>query len=74
MNEQKILKMGFDKADKYAHDQFVTAVYKKGKLEVELTYEKGKLISTTAYISADELPVDEQKLALLDKVINAKTK
>ena len=74
MTEQKILAMGFDKADEYTHDQFVTAVYKKGKILVDFTYEKGKLISTTAYfdIGVDELPVDEHKLALLDQAINTK--
>lgn len=51
-DEEKIKDLGFTFHKEYSHDQFLTRRYRKGIIEVELSYEFGDLIAqeVTAYI------------------------
>jgi len=71
LTEYSIKFLGFELVKEFAHDQFFTNRYKKGKITVDFTYDGPELISIDATI--DEvvmLPINKKELQSLDKILN----
>lgn len=71
MTEKELKALGFEFVKRYEHNQFATRRFKKGVLEVELTFEKGRLIDFDLTIEeVNCLQVTKQDLKELDSILN----
>jgi hypothetical protein len=66
MKQERIEKLGFELMKKIDHDEFVTATYRNGSLEVELTYGWYGLMSWS--LRADDLSGDQLNEKLLKRI------
>jgi hypothetical protein len=65
MTETDLKDLGFSFLKEYDHDQFHTKVFKKGPLEVDLTFEDGKMINsdfTIEEVFCQSITLDELKI------------
>jgi len=71
MTESDIKEIGFELVKKYEHDQYFTHRYKKGKLEVEFTYENNKLVTRDLTVGEINcLPITKTELQQLNGILN----
>ena len=71
MTEKELKKLGFEFIKRYEHNQYVTRRFKKGVLEVELTFEKGALVDFDLTIEEINcIKVTKQSLKELDNILN----
>lgn len=64
MTENELKGLGFELTQQYEHDQYHTNRYAKGVLEVEFTYEAGKLLTcdlTIQELNSKPVTLDEIK-------------
>jgi hypothetical protein len=69
MTKKKLESLGFEKVKEYYHDDYFTERFRNGELEVELTYEKGQLI--TCDLTMDEVnckPITEKEIQVLTPI------
>ncbi len=70
ITEDQLKSLGFQFEKEYSHDQFYTKRFKSGNLEVELTYEDGKLVSQD--LTSEEincLPISFEDLKVLTPIL-----
>ncbi len=72
--EEQLTAIGFEHEETYTHDRFTSHRYKKGYLEVEVTYynrPKPHLIDVTID-EAIGVPITLQQIQQLDEILNNK--
>ena len=76
MNEEKLKELGFKLIDEYVHgdnDEFVTMVFRKNNLEIDLDFDKksGKYLCNDVQILDDQFSnIAFEELKQLDKILN----
>jgi hypothetical protein len=64
MTEDQLKSLGFELTKQYVHDGFSTNRYAKSVLEVEFTYEAGKLVTcdlTISEVNCKPVTLDDMK-------------
>jgi len=72
MKESELLNLGFNVSAKFKHDSFRTIRYKKGVLNVELTYQGSELLTTELTITElNCMPVSIETLKTLTPILGS---
>lgn len=61
---------GYQPVEKYEHDQFYTYRYRKGPLQVELTFKDGEMVSSDIAIDEMIIQTDSKGIEEITRVLS----